>query len=75
MSVVWGQKIVSTDKSNPSIGSVNAVGSGNVNEECVKLRTDGNSEREWTLLVDTGTDVSLLKPDNLDRPLDHDGKI
>ena len=41
------------------------------------MRTDATSGRELTLLVDTGPDVSLLKPDNLDKDktFDPDGKI
>jgi hypothetical protein len=66
------------DKSNPSIGLVNSVGSGDgTKTECVKLRTYISSGRELALLVDTGADVSLLKTDNLDKDgtFDPDGKI
>jgi hypothetical protein len=56
------------NKSNPSIGSLNFIGSGNrMNTECVRLRTDASNERELSLLLDTGADVSLFKPDNLDK--------
>jgi hypothetical protein len=66
------------DKSDPSIGLINSVGSGNgTKTECVKLRTNVSSGRELALLVDTGADVSLLKPDNLDKnkTFDPDSKI
>jgi hypothetical protein len=53
---------------NPSIGSVNSIGSGNrANTECVRLQMDISNGRELLLLVDTGADVSLIKPDNLDK--------
>jgi hypothetical protein len=56
------------DENNPSIGSVNALGSGNgTKTECIKLRTDARSGHELMLLVNTDADVSLLKPDNLDK--------
>ena len=66
------------DRSKPSIGLVNLIGSGNrTRTECVRLRTDASNGRELLLLVDTGADVSLLKPNNLDKSkkFDPDGKI
>jgi hypothetical protein len=66
------------DKSNPSIGLVKSVGSGNgTKAECVELRTDVSGGRELELLVDTGADVSLLKTDNLDKDntFDSGGRI
>jgi hypothetical protein len=35
--------------------------------ECIKLRMDISNGRELALLVDTGADISLIKPDNLDK--------
>ena len=66
------------DRSNPSIGSVNSIGGGNrTHIECVRLQTDVSNGRELLLLVDTGADVSLLKPVNLDKSkkFDPDGRI
>jgi len=57
---------------------VNAIGNGNkTNTECVRLQTDVSNERELLLLVDTGADISLLKPNNLEktRTYDPDGKV
>jgi hypothetical protein len=69
----------------PSIGrrrrqrqrSVNYIGGGNRPKiECVRLQTDVSNGRELALLVDTGADISLLKPDNLDKTrFDPDGKV
>ena len=41
------------------------------------LQTDVRNERELLLLVDTGADISSLKPNNLDktRKYDPDGKV
>jgi len=38
---------------------------------------DISNGRELSLLVDTGADISLIKPDNLDktRELDPDGRV
>jgi hypothetical protein len=66
------------DRSKPSIGSVHVIGSGNrTAAECIRVHTDISNGRELSLLVDTGEDVSLLKPDNLDktRKFDPDGRV
>jgi hypothetical protein len=66
------------DKNTPSIGSLNTVSGGNrTSTECVRLRTDASNGRELLLLVDTGADVSLLKPTNLDKSksFDPDGRV
>lgn len=58
--------------------SVNSIGNGNrANTECVGLQKGARNTRELSLLVDTGADVSLLKPDNLDktRKFDPDGRV
>jgi hypothetical protein len=68
----------SSSQNRPSIGAVNAIGNGNkTNMECVKLQTDVSNGRELLLLVDTGADISLLKPTNLDkgRTYNPDGKV
>ena len=68
----------SPDRSKPSIGLVHATGSGNrATNECVRLHMDISNGRELSLLVDTGADVSLLKPDILDktRKFDPDGRV
>jgi hypothetical protein len=57
---------------------VNSIGGGNrTHFECVRLQTDASNGCELSLLVDTGADVSLLKPDNLDKSkkFDPDGRI
>jgi hypothetical protein len=56
------------NRSKPSIGSVHVIGSGNRTvTECIGLQMDISNGRELSLLVDMGADVSLLKPDNLDK--------
>jgi hypothetical protein len=68
----------SSDRSNLSIGPVNTIGNGTrTNTECVRLQTDVSNGRELLLLVDTGADISLLKPTNLDkeRTYNPDGKV
>jgi len=61
------------DRVNPSIGSVNSIGSKNgMATECVSLRSDISNGKMLLLLVDTGTDISLLKPDNLDKTKQYD---
>jgi transposase InsO family protein len=66
------------DKNAPSIGTLNMVRGGHrTSTECVRLRTDASNGRELLLLVDTGADVSLLKPTNLDKSklFDPDGRV
>jgi hypothetical protein len=66
------------DRINPSIGSVNTVGCTNgTATECVSMRSDISNGNELLLLVDTGTDISLLKPDNLDKTkqFDPEGRV
>ena len=61
------------DRVNPSIGSVNTVGSRNgTATECVSMRSDISNGKMLLLLVDTGADISLLKPDNLDKTKQYD---
>ena len=58
----------SPDRVNTSIGSVNTVGSKNgTATECVSMRSDISNGKMLLLLVDTGADISLLKPHNLDK--------
>jgi hypothetical protein len=68
----------SSDRSNLNIGSVHTVGDGTrTNTERVRLPTDVSNGRELLLLVDTGADISLLKPTNLnkDKTYNPDGKV
>jgi hypothetical protein len=63
------------DRGNPSIGSVNVVGSKTgTARECVRMRSDISNGETLLLLVDTGADISLLKPDNLDKTKQYDPK-
>jgi hypothetical protein len=56
------------DRSKPSIGAIHVIGSDNkAATECIKLRMDISKGHELALLVDTGADISLIKPDNLDK--------
>jgi hypothetical protein len=56
------------DRVNPSIASVNTIGSKNETaNECVGMRSDISNGKMLILLVDTGVDISILKPDNLDK--------
>jgi hypothetical protein len=67
-----------SERSNFSIGSVNAIGNGSrSNTECVRLQTDVSNGRELLLFVDTGADISLLKPNDLDkaRTYNPDGRV
>jgi hypothetical protein len=57
-----------SDRINPSIGSVNALGRKNgTATECASMRSDTGNGNELLFLVDTGADISLLKPNNLDK--------
>jgi hypothetical protein len=61
------------DRYNPSIGSVNIIGSKTgTARECVKMRSDISNGETLLLLIDTGADISLLKPDNLDKTKQYD---
>ena len=52
---------------------MNAIGNGKkTNTECIRLQTDVSNERELLLLVDTGADITLLKPNNLDKTRTYD---
>jgi len=63
------------DRSNPSVGSVNTVGCKNgTATECISMRSEISNGNELLLLVDTGADISLLKPDNLDKTKQYDPK-
>ena len=63
------------DRSNPSIGSVNTVGCKNgTATECISMRSEIINGNELLLLVDTGADISLLKPDHLDKTKQFDPK-
>jgi hypothetical protein len=73
-----GSEDQAPDRNKPSIESVHIIGSGNrAATECISLLTDISNGRELSLLVDTGADVSLLKPDNLDnsRKIEADGRV
>jgi len=66
------------DRVNPSIGSVNTVGCKNViTTEYVSMQSDVSNGNTLFLLVDTGAEVSLLKPDNLGktRQFDPEGRV
>jgi hypothetical protein len=66
--MVQGTEDRPPNRNKPNIGSVHVIGSGNRTvTECIRLQTDISNGRELSLLVDMGTDVSLLKPDNLDK--------
>ena len=68
----------SPDRSKPSIGAVHVIGSDHkAATECIKLHMDISNGRELALLVDTGADISLIKPDNLDKTkkFDPDGRV
>jgi len=68
----------SPDRSKPSIGAVHVIGSGNkAATECIRLQMDISKGHELSLLVDTGADISLIKPDNLDktREFDPDSRV
>jgi len=57
-----------SDRINPSIGSVNTLGRKNgTATECVSMQSDISNGKELLLLVDTGADISLLKPNNLNK--------
>ena len=61
------------DRVNPSIGSVNTIGSKNgTAKECASMRSDNSNGKMLLLLIDTGADISLLKPDNLDNTKQYD---
>ena len=61
------------DRANLSIGSVNTIGSKKgTAKECVHMRLDISNGKALLLLVDTGADISLLKPDNLDKTKQYD---
>ena len=66
------------DRVNPSIGSVNTLGSRNgTATECIRMRSDICNGNELLLLVDTGADISSLKPNNLDKTkqFDPEGRV
>ena len=66
------------DREKHRIGSVNTLGCGNgVNTQYVRLRADISNGEELLLLVDTGADISILKPDKLDKtePFDPEGRM
>ena len=56
------------DRENPRIGSVNTLGCGDgTAAQYVRMRADISNGEELLLLVDTGADISILKPDKLDK--------
>lgn len=66
------------DRVNPSTGLVNTVGSENgTPTECVSMQSDISNGKTLLFLVDTGTDISLLKPHNLDKTkqFDSEGRV
>ena len=67
-----------TDKVNPSIGSVNAVDSKNgTATDCISMQSDISNGGKLLFLVDTGSDISLLKPYKLDKTkqFDPEGRV
>jgi hypothetical protein len=63
-----GTESRSPDRSKPSIGAVHVIGSDHKGAtECIRLHMDISNGCELALLVDTGADISLIKPDNLDK--------
>jgi len=61
------------DRANPNIGSVNTIGSANgTAKKCVHMRSEISNGKTLLHLVDTGADISLLKPDNLDKTKQYD---
>jgi len=59
----------------PSTGPVNTTGRKNVmTTECVSRQSDVSNGNTLLLLVDTGADISLLKPDDLDKTRQFDPK-
>jgi hypothetical protein len=67
-----------SDRANPNIGSVNTIGRKNVmTTEYVSMQSDVSNGNTLLLLVDTGADISLLKPDNLGktRQFDPEGRV
>jgi len=64
------------ENEHPQIGSVNTLGSGSgTTTQCVRMRTDISSGKELMLLVDTGADITILKPDKLDKTKHFDPKL
>jgi len=64
------------DRVNLRIGSVNTIGSKNgAAKKCVSMRSDINNGKMLLLLVDTGADISFLKPDNLDKTKQYDPEV
>ena len=67
-----------SDRVNPSIWSVNTIGSKNgTATEYVNMRSDISNGKMSLLVVDTGADKNLLKPDNLDKTkqFDPEGRV
>jgi hypothetical protein len=63
------------DTENPRIGSVNTLECGNgTTTQCVRMRADISCGEELLLLVDTGADISILKPNKLDKNRHFDPK-
>ena len=59
----------------PCIGSVNTVdGTNGTKTECIKVGTDISNGKELIFLVDSGADISLIKPGNLDKSRKYDPK-
>jgi Zinc knuckle./Retroviral aspartyl protease. len=66
------------DTVNPGTGSANTIGSKNgTTTECVRMQSDISNGNKLPLLVDTGADVSLLKPDNFEKmwQFDPEGRV
>jgi len=68
----------SPDRSKPTIGAVHVIGSDHkAATQFINLHMDISNGRELALLVDTWADISLIKPDNMDKTkkFDPDGRI
>jgi hypothetical protein len=66
------------DKVNPSTGSVNAIDSKNgTATNCISMQSDIRNGGKLLFLVDTGSDISLLKPYKLDKTnqFDPEGRV
>lgn len=66
------------DKVNPSTGSVNAADSKNgMATDCISMQSDISNGGKLLFLVDTGSDISLLKPYKLDKTkqFDPEGRV
>ena len=66
------------DKERTRLGSINTLRRGNgAATQYVRMRADISEGEELLLLVDTGADISILKPDKLDKTkqFDPEGRV